>query len=112
MTEAFGAGPNGVFNELSRPYSLYNWELGLHAPMLLINRLLKAQQFEQALDICHYVFNPMAAGDKADMTRFWVFAPFKFIKTHTIEAFFQSFQPGVQRYEHCLQPASVRLDPS
>jgi hypothetical protein len=85
------------FNEVSQPFSLYNWELGLHAPMLLIDRLLKAQQFEQALEVCHYVFNPMANGPREDMTRFWVFAPFKFVKGQTIESYFQSFKAGEER---------------
>jgi hypothetical protein len=101
MSNVFGrsqaAGSSWTFDELSKPFSLYNWELGLHAPMSVIDRLHKAQQFDQAMDVLHYVFDPMAKGDKTDMTRFWVFAPFKFIKGQTLEAFFESFQPNVER---------------
>lgn len=87
------------FDELSRPFSLYNWELGLHAPMSLIDALLKSQQFDQALEVCHYVFNPLASGDGSDKSRFWVFRPFKDIKAdQSLELWFQSFQAGAQRY--------------
>jgi ABC toxin-like protein/neuraminidase-like protein len=86
-----------TFDELSQPFSLYNWELGLHAPMSVIDRLHKAQQFDQALNIMHYIFNPTAKGIKTDMTRFWVFAPFKNIKSQTLKDLFMSFQPNVER---------------
>ncbi|KAI9164055.1 Toxin subunit YenA2 [Paramyrothecium foliicola] len=90
--------PLGVqqYDELSRPFSLYNWELGLHAPMTLIDALLKAQQFDQALEVCHYVFNPMASGPGDGLSRFWVFRPFKDIKAdQSLELWFQSFKDGV-----------------
>jgi Neuraminidase-like domain len=72
------------FNELKRAYSLYNWEATFHAPMLLVDRLLKANQFEQALQMCHYILNPFAAhgpnplaiDDPSDKKRFWQFPPF------------------------------------
>ncbi|KAK0651020.1 hypothetical protein B0T16DRAFT_453525 [Cercophora newfieldiana] len=94
-----GIDTNGsfVFDEQSQPFSLYNWELGLHAPMLVIDRLLKAQQFEEALQACHYVFNPLLGSNSNDTTQVWIFEPFKHIRGQTIEAFFQSFQPGVER---------------
>ena len=45
----------------------------------MVDRLLAAQQFDQALKMCHYVLNPYAAwtNDK----RFWQFLPFKEINT-------------------------------
>ncbi|KAK3937415.1 hypothetical protein QBC46DRAFT_319727 [Diplogelasinospora grovesii] len=102
MTALYGASDPAsdgtmTFDEMSKPFSLYTWELGLHAPMMLIDRLLKAQQFDQALEACQYVFDPMAKGDPTDMTRFWVFAPFRSIKGQTIEAYFQSFKAGEAR---------------
>jgi hypothetical protein len=81
------------FNELKRAYSLYNWEATFHAPMLLVDRLLKANQFEQALQMCHYVLNPFAEG--TDSKRFWKFPPFKEIKPeHVLENLFLGLQPG------------------
>lgn len=62
-----------VYDELKRAYSIYNWEATFHGPMLLVDRLLKSQQFEQALKMCHYVFNPLAKGIGKE--RFWQFPP-------------------------------------
>jgi hypothetical protein len=84
----------GEFNERSTPYSIYNWEIGLHAPMVLIDRLLKAQKFDAALNVCHYVFNPLAQGKKDDMRKYWVFTPFKAITTQTIEQRFMGYKAG------------------
>jgi Tc toxin complex TcA C-terminal TcB-binding domain/Neuraminidase-like domain len=83
--DAFGAYSNQqalTYHELKRPYSLYNWELFFHAPMMLANALSDGQQFEEAMKWYHYVFNPMATG--TDATRFWQFAPFKEIDSKSI----------------------------
>ncbi|KAK6529744.1 putative Insecticidal toxin complex protein TccB2 [Arthrobotrys megalospora] len=68
-----------TYNELMSPYGIYNWELGLHAPMTLIDSLLTAQQFDEALKVCHLVFDPSAVGaaSSTDNSQFWKFAPFK-----------------------------------
>ena len=63
--------------------------------MLLVDRLVKAQQFEQALQMCHYVLNPFADGDPTDGKRFWQFPPFKEIDAENVlENLFLSLQPG------------------
>ena len=92
--DAFGgdAAPT-VYHELKRTYSLYNWEAAFHAPMLLVDRLLAAQQFDQALKMCHYVLNPYASG--VDDKRFWQFAPFKEIDSENVlEKLFLGLQPN------------------
>ncbi len=77
--EAFGKESSStstkIYNELKRPYSLYNWELFFHSPIMLANSLSKSNHFEEALNWFHYVFNPFAAG--TDDKRVWQFAPFK-----------------------------------
>jgi hypothetical protein len=81
------------YHELKRSYSLYNWEAAFHAPMQLVDRLLNSQQFEQALKMCHYVFNPLAKG--TDDKRFWQFLPFKEIDAENVlENLFMKLQPG------------------
>jgi hypothetical protein len=83
--EAYGENGtlNGkpLYNELNRAYSLYNWEATFHAPVLLVDRLLMSQQFEQALKMCHYVFNPLEKGKGKE--RFWQFPPFKVVDAET-----------------------------
>lgn len=95
--EAYGENGtlNGkpLFNELKRAYSIYNWEATFHAPMQLVDRLLKSQQFEQALKMCHYVFNPYANGTGKE--RFWQFPPFRVVDAENIlENLFQNLQPN------------------
>lgn len=91
--DAFGRDDKATYHELKRAYSLYNWEAAFHAPMLLVDRLLAAQQFDQALKMCRYVLNPYAKG--ADEKRFWQFTPFKEVDaTNALEKLFLGLQPN------------------
>ncbi|MBC6436132.1 hypothetical protein FM036_45015 [Nostoc sp. HG1] len=84
---------NVLYHELKRSYSLYNWEAAFHAPMQLVDSLLKSQKFEQALKMCHYVFNPLAKGTGKE--RFWQFAPFKEVDAEDVlEKLFIGLQPN------------------
>lgn len=81
------------YNELSKPYSIYNWEVGFHAPLELAEILLQSQQFDAALDICHYVFNPYASG--SDAQRVWKWLPFrKADPENVIITLFNKLQPN------------------
>ncbi len=92
LDDAYGVYKDS-YHELKRSYSLYNWEAAFHAPMLLVDRLLKSQQFEQALKMCHYVFNPLAEGDGKE--RFWQFPPFKVVDAkNVLEKLFIGLQPN------------------
>lgn len=39
-------------------YSLYNWELFFHIPLLIADRLMQNQRFEDAQKWFHYIFDP------------------------------------------------------
>ncbi|KAL8705429.1 MAG: hypothetical protein Q9201_001453 [Fulgogasparrea decipioides] len=83
----------GNYNELVKPYSLYNWELGFHGPMAIVEQLLQTQQFELALNVCHYVFNPFAPG--TEDRRFWRWWPFKEVDaSNTLEKIFKELKPN------------------
>jgi len=61
-------------------YSLYNWELFFHAPLLIANALSRNQQFAEAQEWYHFIFNPIGvdspiAGGSA-MSRYWITKPF------------------------------------
>ncbi|CAG9932011.1 neuraminidase-like domain-containing protein [Candidatus Nitrotoga arctica] len=101
--EAYGqyGSANGkpLYNELKRSNSLYNWEAVFHVPMQLADRLLKAQQFDLALKMCHYVMNPYAKG--TDDKRFWQFVPFKEIDaTNVLENLFLNLQSNTPDAAH------------
>ena len=97
-------GPSfGVqFNELTEPYSVYNWELMFHAPMELVNQLRLAQHYDQALAVLQYIFDPRTHGSdintSSDNGIVWKFPPFKTIVAvaDTLDAFFQSLAPGTE----------------
>ncbi|KAM3416068.1 hypothetical protein BST61_g9553 [Cercospora zeina] len=78
------------FNERSKLYSLYNWELGLHIPMITVEKLLQSQQYERALRMCHTIFDPSVAqaGEKDDARRCWKFVPFKVASTISVAQMF------------------------
>ena len=65
-------------------YSLYNWELFFHAPMLIADRLSKNQRFEEAQKWFHYIFDPTNRDEHYDSTghsvgvpgRYWGVRPF------------------------------------
>jgi Tc toxin complex TcA C-terminal TcB-binding domain/Neuraminidase-like domain len=59
-------------------YSLYNWELFFHAPLLIATRLSKNQRFKDAVRWFHYIFNPTDdTPDEAPPARYWKVLPFK-----------------------------------
>lgn len=57
-------------------YSMYNWELFFHIPMLIANKLSQNQQFDEARKWYHYVFNPTSTTPAKVVNRFWNFVPF------------------------------------
>lgn len=82
-----------IYNELRDPYSLYNWEAGFHAPMLLVDRLYKSLQFDQSLKMCNYIFNPLTE-EVGDETRCWQFPPFRIHAKDVLENLFLNLQPN------------------
>jgi hypothetical protein len=78
------------FNERSKVYSIYNWELGLHVPMLVADKLLQSQQYEAALRICQLIFDPSVSkgNNNVDARRCWKFAPFRTASTASVEDMF------------------------
>jgi Tc toxin complex TcA C-terminal TcB-binding domain/Neuraminidase-like domain len=101
VADAYGASAvvnaPSLYNELNRPYSLYNWELGFHAPMAIVDRLLQNNQFDLALKVIQYVFDPLSDATQGDTThaRAWNWKPFKDTDaSNTIQAIFDSLRPN------------------
>lgn len=64
------------YNEVAKPYSIYHWEIGCHAPMM--NKLLATQQFEEAIAVAHYVFDPFRERSSPPKSSdVWRWPPFK-----------------------------------
>lgn len=62
-------------------YSVYNWELFFHAPILIATSLARNQRFAEAREWFHYVFNPTTDSALAAPQRYWNIRPF-FENTH------------------------------
>jgi peptidoglycan hydrolase-like protein with peptidoglycan-binding domain len=57
-------------------YSIYNWELFFHAPLMIACRLMQNQKFEDAMNWFHYVFNPTNVDNLPTPQRYWITKPF------------------------------------
>ena len=65
-------------------YSVYNWELFYHAPLLIAETLRQDQQFEDALTWFHYIFDPTRQGPEPVPQRFWITQPLGNLTTPAI----------------------------
>ncbi|GAW26221.1 putative PA14 domain protein [Rosellinia necatrix] len=75
--DVFGKRDRMFPHELANPFSLYTWEVGVHAISLIMERFLSTQQYELALSAARFLFDPAAAGVDADFTKCWKFIPFQ-----------------------------------
>jgi hypothetical protein len=57
-------------------YSIYNWELFFHAPLLIATKLSQNQRFEEAMQWFHYIFNPTNTTSDPAPARYWITKPF------------------------------------
>lgn len=68
----------------SGAYSIYNWELFFHAPLLIAVHLSQNQKFQDAQNWFHYIFNPADNSTGPTPQRFWKVAPFQTTDTESI----------------------------
>ncbi|AOM79320.1 neuraminidase-like domain-containing protein [Pedobacter steynii] len=74
---------------LTGAYSIYNWELFFHIPMLLANRLSKNQKFEEARYWYHFIFNPTTNDVNTSSRRYWQVLPLRNTPAETLEVLMQ-----------------------
>jgi hypothetical protein len=67
--ENFDFSPSGS-------YSIYNWELFFHIPLLIATRLSQNQRFADAQKWFHFIFNPTTSSTDSIPQRYWKFLPF------------------------------------
>lgn len=66
-------------------YSIYNWELFFHAPLMSAIHLSQIQQFQDAQNWFHYIFNPTDNSPGPTPERFWKVQPFQYTDVKMIE---------------------------
>jgi hypothetical protein len=57
-------------------YSIYNWELFFHIPLLIATRLSQNQQFQDSEKWFRYMFNPTISSSDPIPQRYWTCLPF------------------------------------
>lgn len=68
---------NNIEFELGGAYSLYNWELFYHIPMMVAEKLSTNQRFAEAQKWYHYIFDPTDTSSEYSVPqRFWKLKPF------------------------------------
>ena len=66
-------------------YSIYNWELFFHAPLLIAIHLSQNQKFQDAQHWFHYIFDPTDDSNGPTPQRFWKVLPFQSTDVEMIE---------------------------
>ena len=77
VTDAHPGYPKGdVDFDPKGGYSLYNWELFFHAPLMIAKRLSQNLQFEDADHWFKYIFNPTDGSSYPSPDKYWNTKPF------------------------------------
>ena len=75
-------------------YSIYNWELFFHAPLLIAIHLSQNQKFQDAQRWFHYIFNPADNGPGPTPQRFWKVQPFQYTDVELIQQILVNLSTG------------------
>ncbi len=75
-------------------YSVYNWELFFHAPLIMAMHLSKNQRFGEAQQWFHYLFDPTDDSDGPTPERFWKVRPFQMTDVKKVEEILVNLATG------------------
>lgn len=75
-------------------YSVYNWELFFHAPMLIAVHLSRNGRYEEAMRWFHFIFDPTDSSDQLTPERFWQVKPFQTTDVEQIERILVNLSTG------------------
>jgi hypothetical protein len=70
---------------ISGAYSIYNWELFFHAPLMIAIHLSQNQQFQAAQKWFHTIFDPTDDSSGPTPERFWKVRPFQYDDVELIQ---------------------------
>jgi hypothetical protein len=78
----------------SGAYSIYNWELFFHAPLLIAIHLSQNQQFQDAQNWFHTIFDPTDDSNGPTPARFWKVRPFQYTDAELIQQIIVNLSNG------------------
>ena len=79
---------------ISGAYSIYNWELFFHAPLMIAIHLSQNQQFQDAQNWFHTIFDPTDDSDGPTPARFWKVRPFQYNDVEMIQQIMLNLSTG------------------
>jgi hypothetical protein len=79
---------------VSGAYSIYNWELFFHAPLMIAIQLSQNQQFQDAQNWFHAIFDPTDDSDGPTPARFWKLRPFQYTDVELIQQIMLNLATG------------------
>ena len=85
-TVRWGSDTDIVDFAYDAPYAGYNWEMFLHMPLFVANRLAQNQRFDEARVWFHYIFDPTRAGATPSPQRYWITRPFTELTNEAVQA--------------------------
>jgi len=78
----------------SGAYSIYNWELFFHFPLMVAIHLSQNQKFKDAQQWFHYIFNPTDNSPGPTPERFWKVQPFQYTDVQMIQDILVNLSTG------------------
>ena len=75
-------------------YAIYNWEIFFHAPLLIAIHLSQNQQYQDAQNWFHYIFNPTDNSPGPTPQRFWQVQPFQYTDVEMIQQILVNLSTG------------------
>jgi hypothetical protein len=79
---------------VSGAYSIYNWELFFHVPLLIAIHLSQNQKFQDAQNWFHYIFDPTDDSSGPTPQRFWKVRPFQTTDVELIQNILTNLSSG------------------
>lgn len=89
-------------------YAIYNYEIFFHVPLLIAVHLSQNQQFQDAQDWFHYIFNPTDNSDGPTPQRFWRVQPFQQTDAESIEEILVNLSTNADPVLHDQTVASIQ----
>lgn len=80
---------------ISGAYSIYNWELFFHIPLMIAVHLSQNMQFKDAQHWFHYIFDPTDDSSGPTPERFWKVSPFQTTDVTLIQNLLLNLSTGV-----------------
>jgi hypothetical protein len=92
------------------PYSVYNWELFFHIPLMIALQLHRNQRFAEARTWLHRIFNPLVGSNDTSVARFWQVLPLRNSENANIEQLLAALSSKDGNDASLKSPMEIAID--